>query len=151
MPDVPPTGRLSGVELDEHRRVVRGIVDDPILTYRQRVHALALAAENALDPPPVGEACAEALQKRIICDMYEGAAPYRPRYTLPDYDLALFEGSRFLELEPPRTFDDATTFLLALYGNVPSITGYPVWFGDLDRLLEPFAADLDDAELHRRL
>lgn len=151
MPDVPPTGRLSGVELDEHRRVVRGIVDDPTLTYRQRVHALALAAENALDPPPVGEACAEALQKRIICDMYEGAAPHRPRYTLPDYDLALFEGSRFLELEPPRTFDDATTFLLALYGNVPSITGYPVWFGDLDRLLEPFAADLDDAELHRRL
>jgi hypothetical protein len=83
--------------------------------------------------------------------MYEGAAPYRPRYTLPDYDLALRQGSRFLELDPPRTFDDATTFLLAMYANVPSITGYPVWFGDLDRLLEPFAADLDDDELHQRL
>lgn len=139
------------MRLDEHRRIVRGIVDDPTLTYRQRIQALALAAENALEPPPVSDACAAALDKRIICDMYEGAAPHRPRYTLPDYDLALRQGSAFLELDAPTSFDDATTFLLALYGNVPSITGYPVWFGDLDRLLEPFAADLSDADLHARL
>lgn len=130
---------------------MREVVDDPTLTYRQRIQALAIAAENALDPPLVSPACAEALDKRIICDMYEGAAPHRPRYTLPDYDRALFDGSAFLELEAPRTFDDATTFLLAMYGNVPSITGYPVWFGDVDRLLEPFAASLDDDQLHAKL
>jgi YjjI family glycine radical enzyme len=139
------------VKLDEHRHVVRALVNDPTLTHRQRIQALAIAAENVLEPPPVSDECAAALDKRIICDMYEGAAPYRPRYTLPDYDLAMRQGSAFLELEPPTTFDEATTFLLALYASVPSITGYPVWFGDIDRLLEPFVADLDDEQLHRKL
>ena len=41
--------------------LVRGVVDDPRLTYRQRIHALAVLAENALEPPPVSTACAEAL------------------------------------------------------------------------------------------
>jgi hypothetical protein len=137
--------------LDGHRSLVRSIVEDPSLTYRQRVHALALASENLLDPPPVSEACTSALDKGIICDLFEGNAPYRPRYTLPDYERAMRQGSRFLELPAPQTFDEATTFLLALYGSVPSITGYPVWFGNIDRLLAPFAAELDDDELHARL
>jgi YjjI family glycine radical enzyme len=139
------------VDIDEARHVIGTIVPDHTLTYRQRVQALAIAAENLLDPPPVSRACAAALDKRIICDMYEGNAPYRPRYTLPDYARAIDQGSNFLELTPPTTFDDATTFLLAMYGNVPSITGYPVWFGNLDTLLEPFATDLSDDELHARL
>jgi YjjI family glycine radical enzyme len=137
--------------LEQHRALIRSIVDDPTLTYRQRVHALAGAAENVLDPPQVSEACATALDKGIVCDLFEGNAPYRPRYTLPDYAAAMAAGSRYLELPAPTSFDDATTFLLSLYGNVPSITGYPVWFGDVDQLLEPFAAELDDAELHVRL
>jgi YjjI family glycine radical enzyme len=134
---------------------IRTIVDDPTLTYRQRIQALAIAAENTLAPPPVSDACRQAMDQRIVCDMYEGNAPHRPRYTLPDYELAMRQGSEFLELPPPTTFDDALTFLLAMYANVPSITGYPVWFGDLDRLLEPFvtaeADRLDDAELFARL
>ena len=121
--------------LEEHRHAIRTIVEDPTLTYRQRVQALAVAAEDVLDPPDVSEACAAALEKGLICDLAEGHAPYRPRYTLPDYGRAIDQGSDFLELPPPTSFDDATTFLLALYGNVPSITGYPVWFGELDRLL----------------
>lgn len=136
---------------EEHRHVVRSIVVDPTLTYRQRVQALAHAAEDVLDPPPVSEECAEALDKGIVCDMVEGHAPYRPRYTLPDYARALERGSAHLELPAPTTLDDAITFLLAAYGNVPSITGYPVWFGDIDRMLEPFAADVDDDHLHASL
>jgi YjjI family glycine radical enzyme len=139
------------VGLEAQRHLVRSIVDDPSLTYRQRVHALAGAAENLLDPPVVSDACAAALDKHVICDLFEGNAPYRPRYTLPDYDRAMAQGSRFLELSAPADFDDATAFLLSVYGNVPSITGYPVWFGEVDRLLEPFAADLDDTELFARL
>ena len=69
--------------LDEHRHAIRSIVDDSRLTYRQRVQALALAAENVLEPPTVSDACAAALEKGLICDMGEGHAPYRPRYTLP--------------------------------------------------------------------
>jgi YjjI family glycine radical enzyme len=137
--------------IDEHRLLVRTIVEDGSLTYRQRVQALAIAAENLLDPPAVSDACAEALDKGIICDLFEGNAPYRPRYTLPDYERAMQQGSAFLDLEAPQTFDDALAFLLAVYGSVPSITGYPVWFGDLDRLIEPFVGELDDEELRRRL
>jgi YjjI family glycine radical enzyme len=132
----------------ELRRLVRDVVDDPRLTYRQRVHNLAVLAENALEPPPVSDACAEALEKRVICDMYEGNAPYRPRYVLPDYATLLSNGS---ELEPARDLDEALAWLLIAYSQVPSITGYPVWLGDLDALLEPYVDGVDDDELYRRL
>jgi YjjI family glycine radical enzyme len=133
--------------IEQHRHAIRSIVEDPRLTYRQRVQALALAAENVLEPPAVSDACAHALQKGLICDMAEGHAPHRPRYALPDYAAAFAHGSEYLELAPPTCFEDAVTFLLAMYANVPSITGYPVWFGEIDQLLEPFAGSLDNAEL----
>jgi YjjI family glycine radical enzyme len=139
------------VEIFELRRQVRDVVDDPRLTYRQRMHQLAVLAENTLEPPPVSAECAEALEKRVICDLYEGNAPHRPRYVLPDYATLLRTGSAFLELEPARDLDEALTNLLIAYTQVPSITGYPVWLGDLDALLEPYVEGLDDDELHRRL
>ena len=146
-----PAPTVAGMELEELRYDVRQTVEDPALTYRQRVQRLALLAENTLDPPALGAAAREALDKRVICDLWEGNAPYRPRYVLPDYARALRQGSRFLELQPPRDFDQATTFLLATYANVPSITGYPVFLGNLDELLTPFADGIDDADLRRRL
>lgn len=139
------------MELSELRQQARDVVDDPTLTYRQRMHRLAVLAENALEPPPVSDACAEALEKRVICDLYEGNAPHRPRYVLPDYATFLRQGSAFLELGPAHDLDEALTHLLIAYTQVPSITGYPVWLGDLDALLEPFVTDIDDTELHRRL
>jgi len=81
------------MELSELRHDVRAALEDPSLTYRQRVQRLATLAENALEPPPVSQECREALDKRVICDMYEGNAPYRPRYLLPDYARALDNGS----------------------------------------------------------
>jgi YjjI family glycine radical enzyme len=139
------------VEWNELRTQARGLVDDPTLTYRQRMHQLAVLAENALDPPPVSPACTEALDKRVICDMYEGNAPHRPRYVLPDYARLLRTGSEFLELDPPADLDEALTTLLIAYTQVPSITGYPVWLGDLDALLEPYAEGIDDDVLHHKL
>jgi YjjI family glycine radical enzyme len=139
------------MELPELRRQARDVVDDPTLTYRQRMHRLAVLAENSLAPPPVSAECAEALEKRVICDLYEGNAPHRPRYVLPDYATFLRQGSAFLELGPARDLDEALTHLLIAYTQVPSITGYPVWLGDLDALLEPYVDGLADDELHRRL
>lgn len=139
------------MERDELQVSVRTVVDDPTLTYRQRVQRLAMLAENVLDPPQVGDACWRALDKRLICDMYEGNAPYRPRYVLPDYALALRQGSAFLELPAPRDLDEALTFLLAMYANVPSITGYPVYLGAMDRLLAPYADNVNDSDLDRAL
>ncbi len=139
------------MRLEELRSRVRATVDDPALTYRQRVQVLAGLAEDALDPPALSQAASTALDKRVICDLYEGNGPYRPRYLLPDYPKALAQGSDFLELAPPTDVDEALTFLLAMYANVPSITGYPVYLGNLDELLAPFAAELTDEALTRRL
>jgi YjjI family glycine radical enzyme len=139
------------METPEIRALARAVVDDPALTYRQRVQALAALAENVLEPPPVSDACAAALDKRVICDMYEGNAPYRPRYVLPDYAVALRSGSTFLELPPAQDLEEALAFLLILYSQVPSITGYPVYLGDLDALLAPYIDGVSDDELHRRL
>jgi YjjI family glycine radical enzyme len=139
------------MELLELRDRARAIIDDPALTYRQRMHRLAGLAENSLEPPPVSAACAEAREKGVVCDLFEGNAPHRPRYLLPDYAKLLRDGSEFLELGPARDLDEALTFLLIAYTQVPSITGYPVWLGDLDALLEPFTEGVDDEELHRRL
>lgn len=139
------------MDIVELQTDVRRVVEDPTLTYRQRMQRLAQLAENALDPPEVSDACARALDKRLICDMYEGNAPYRPRYVLPDYAVALANGSAFLELAPPQDLDEALTHLLVMYTHVPSITGYPVYLGDLDKLLAPFVDGVGDDELYRRL
>jgi YjjI family glycine radical enzyme len=139
------------MELSELRDQARDTIDDPVLTYRQRMLRLAALAESSLDPPPVSAACTEALDKRVICDLYEGNAPYRPRYNLPDYAKLLRDGSAFLELGPAHDLDEALTHLLIAYTQVPSITTYPVWLGDLDALLEPYVGGIADDELHRRL
>jgi len=135
------------VETSEFRVRARALVDSPALTYRQRVQALAGLAEEALDPPRVSEECAAALASGLVNDLAEGNAPYRPRYLLPDYATALAHGSEFLGLEVPHDLYEAVAFLLSMYSQVPSITGYPVYIGDIDRLLEPYAVGVDDETL----
>ena len=130
---------------------IRETIENPKFTYRQRVAALANLAENLLNPPPVRKECRDALEARIICDMYEGNAPYRPRYLLPDYAMVLEKGSYFLELPAAKDLDDALAFLLIMYSATPSITGYPVYFGDLDTLLLPFVSGISDEDLYLKL
>jgi len=125
------------------RARARAVVEDPTLAYRQRLQRLAALAEEALEPPPVSEACRAALADGVVCDMFEGHAPYRPRYVLPDYARALAQGSGYLELPPPGDLTEALWFLSAMYPQVPSITGYPVYLGDLDSLLAPFVEDMN--------
>lgn len=130
---------------------IRDLITSDSHSYKQKVTGLAMLAENLLEYPKISAECAEALDKRIICDMYEGNAPYRPRYILPDYKKVLEKGSAYLELPPAENFDDALAFLLIMYSNTMSITGYPVYFGDLDTLLLPYVTDVIDAELYKKL
>ncbi|WP_323912975.1 YjjI family glycine radical enzyme [Aeromonas caviae] len=127
------------------------IVRDPLLSPAQKSHALALAAENALPYPELPADVAEAMTQGVLCDMFEGHAPYKPRYVLPDYARFLRQGSAWLELAPPRDFDEALDALRILYHHVPSVTGMPVWLGRLDQLLLPFVGELDDETLYRKL
>ncbi len=108
------------------------------LTFEQKVIQLARLAENAVDVLQLDDEIKDFMDKKIICDLFEGNAPYRPRYILPDYDKFMQSGSRFLDLQPPATLHDAVNNLLILYKHTPSITTYPVFLGNLDTLLEPF-------------
>ena len=139
------------MQMEEFTSRARELVNDPKLSFHLRRHHLAALTEAALDYPHLSEDCRTALDKQIVCDMFEGNAPYRPRYVLPDYAKALAQGSKFLELEPPTDFDDALNFLLILYTQVPSITGYPVYLGDLDSLLLPYVGEVTDDHLYRSL
>ncbi|MGL5815166.1 MAG: YjjI family glycine radical enzyme [Aeromonas sp.] len=127
------------------------IVRDPLLSPAQKRQALALAAENALPYPELPATVADAMAEGVLCDMFEGHAPHKPRYVLPDYQRFLSQGSPWLELAPPRDFDEALDALRILYHHVPSVTGMPVWLGRLDQLLLPFVGELDDETLHGKL
>ncbi len=138
--------------MESFRSEAEKLVTSRAIGYDQKLRRLAALADNALPYPELSPLCAEALDARVICDMYEGNRPFTPRYVLPDYAKALRQGVAYLELEPPTTLDDALSFLTILYSQVPSVTTYPVYLGDLDALLEPFVpADLPDAELDAKL
>jgi YjjI family glycine radical enzyme len=139
------------VDTTEMRSRARAIVGDGTLGYDQKLRRLAALATESLAYPALSDACREALDKGVICDLFEGHAPYTPRYVLPDYAKALRQGCAHLELDPPRDLDDALSFLQIMYAHVPSVTTYPVYLGDLDTLLEPFVDGVSDDVLDRTL
>jgi YjjI family glycine radical enzyme len=140
------------MDMTEFQTRASALTQDLTLGYDQKVRMLAALATEALPYPELSPPCREALDKRVICDMYEGHAPFTPRYVLPDYERALREGIDFLELEPPEDLDDALAFLQIMYAHVPSVTTYPVYLGDLDSLLAPYVDErLSDDELDRKL
>lgn len=117
------------------------IIQDPKTTYHQKVIGLAREAENSYDGVRLTAEEQAAFDAGLICDLAEGAAPYRPRYILPDYEKFMREGSAFLRLQPPTTLEEAVHYLLILYKQIPSVTTMPVYLGNLDTLLEPFITD----------
>ena len=121
------------------------IIQDPTLTYRQELIALARLGESTDDSLRYSDEYYEAKKKGALCDLNEGIMPYRPRYICPDYDLLFEKGCEFLELDPPTDLLEAVNVLEIFYSHVPSITTYPVYLGDLDRLLEPFVIKEDRA------
>ena len=137
--------------MDEIGRNLRHITNDETLSPAQKAHYLAVEAENLLPYPALDAETQEALDERVICDMYEGNAPYRPRYVLPDFSVVLKNGSEYLELPRPETLDEAINTLMIAYHHVPSVTGMPVYVGHLDQLLLPFCDDVDDETLYRKI
>ena len=117
---------------------ILNIIADETLTYHQQVLALARYAENTDHTLALSPELIQAKADRIICDLGEGNAPYRPRYICPDYELLMEKGCKFLQLEAPKNLYEALNTLLIFYHSVPSITSFPVYLGDLDDLLEPF-------------
>lgn len=130
---------------------VLAVITDGNLDYKQKKHHLAYIAESTQAYPEVSAEAKQALQNKVICDLFEGNAPYRPRYVLPDYARALKNGVSYLELEPPTDLDEAINFLSILYIQVPSITGYSVYLGTIDQLLLPYVGDLSEEEIYKKM
>ncbi len=139
---------ISEKQVDLKREEILETIKNPLLTHEQKVTALARHAENFLsvldEPKGIDELMRCDVEDRCICNLFEGEAPYRPRYICPDYQKFMKNGSKFLDLPAPSDLDEALNSLLILYHNVPSITNYPVYVGNLDVLIEPFLENVDD-------
>ena len=119
------------------------IVKDTTLTYEQQLLALARLGESLDDTIVFSDEYYKAKQAGALCDLNEGKMPYRPRYICPDYELLFEKGCEFLELDPPKDLLEAINVLEIFYNHVPSVTAYPVYLGDIDKLLEPFVLKED--------
>ncbi len=127
------------------------IITDANLSPKQKSQYLALEAEASLPYMEIDSDTQQALKDGVLCDMFEGHAPYKPRYVLPDYAKFLAQGSEFLELNPAEDFDDALNLLTILYHHVPSVTSIPVYLGQLDTVLLPYVGALSDEEIYQKI
>lgn len=129
----------------------KNIATDPLLSPKQKSHFLALEADAAIAYPNVSKQLKKAMDDGIICDIFEGNAPFKPRYVLPDYAKFLQQGSQYLELSAATNLDEAINALTILYHHVPSVTNIPVYVGQLDELLLPYVNDVDEETLYQKL
>lgn len=127
------------------------IIKSKNITFEQKVISLARISENSLSVLEISPEIQKYRDEGIICDLFEGNAPYRPRYIVPDYEKFMQTGSKFLGLEPATNIWEATNSLLILYKHVPSITTMPVYLGNIDYLLEPFITNEDEDYLAIKL
>ncbi|MBM4761176.1 YjjI family glycine radical enzyme [Bacillus sp. B15-48] len=130
---------------------VLDIVTSKKLTYEQKVMSLAHAAEDTLSILRIPEKTRYYFEINAIDDLYEGHAPYRPRYIMPDYEKFIKNGSAFLQIDPPEDLDELLNSLMILYKHVPSITGFPVFLGNIDKLIEPFLDGVSDEKAKKKL
>lgn len=123
---------------------IMNIVTSPVMTVQQKLIGLGNTSERLFDPVELLGYTEEEMayvNNQMICDLNEGYALYRPRYIVPDYQVFIEKGVKFLELDPPQDLDECLDGLLILYTHIPSITSFPVFIGHLDRLMEPFITD----------
>ena len=127
------------------------IATDSNLSPKQKSNFLALEAEATIPYMTISDEVSQAMQQGVICDMFEGHAPFKPRYVLPDYAKFLSQGSEYLELAPAEDFDDAINMLTIIYHHVPSVTNIPVYLGQLDDVLMPYVGEFTDEQIYKKL
>lgn len=145
---------ISMSRVEQTRQEILDTIKSPVLTHEQKVATMAGCADSLLEvlhlPEGLDELLNQPIETQCICDLYEGHAPLRPRYIIPDYEKFMREGSKFLQLEPPKDLYEALNALLIFYKHVPSVTNFPVYVGALDTLLDPFVQDMDE-ELAKKM
>lgn len=149
MKDIQANTYYEKNKVDE--KAIYDAVTSPKRTYEQKVIDLAHLAENQLNVLPFDEKTIHYFETGAINDLFEGHAPYRCRYVMPDYDRYIKQGSKFLKVDPPKTFDEVLFALMTIYHHVPSITSFPVYLGELDSLIDPFITNLSDEEVKTKI
>lgn len=134
-----------------HQERLYNIITDINLSAKQKSQHLALEAEASLPYLEIAPKIQQALDAGILCDMFEGHAPFKPRYVLPDYAKFLSQGSKYLELDAATNFDEALNLLTILYHHVPSVTSIPVYLGQLDTVLMPYIGDLSEQQIYQKI
>ena len=144
---------ISKERVENTRNQIYDIITSKTLTHEQKLTSLANAADSLLEVLALPEGFEELYygENQCICDLFEGHAPMRPRYIVPDYEKLMREGCEFLQLDAPTDLYEALNTLLIFYKNVPSITNYPVFLGQLDELLEPFIDTVDEAQAKKMI
>lgn len=129
----------------ELRKSVLQIATDTSLTHEQAMMNLSKVPGQfvqGFDPP---QGYDQFMQNGVLSDLGEGYAPICPRYLLPDYDLFLKNGCKFLRIDPPKDLFEAIEALKMFYRHIPSITNFPVYLGRLDKMLQPFMREEAEA------
>ncbi len=141
--------------VEKTRAEILETIKSPVMTHEQKLTTLANKADSLMEvldlPEGLDELLSPSIETKCICDLNEGHAPVRPRYIVPDYAKFMKEGSKFLQLDPPKDLYEALNSLLIFYKHVPSVTNYPVYVGALDELLEPFINDVDEETAKKML
>ncbi|MDI9519358.1 MAG: YjjI family glycine radical enzyme [Bacillota bacterium] len=132
-------------------KAVYSTLTSKVLTHEQKLMELAKHAENSLDVLKISDKMQYYFDNGSINDLFEGSAPYRPRYIMPDYDKFIRNGSEFLQIAPPKDFDELIFALITLYRHVPAAGNFPVYLGNLDYMMEPFIEGLSDEEVIKKL
>ncbi|GAJ75279.1 LOW QUALITY PROTEIN: hypothetical protein JCM18905_1038 [Vibrio sp. JCM 18905] len=145
------SGTSQMKSLSELQQRFLDIATDVRLSPKQKSNFLALEAEACIPYMSISPSLRQAMDEGIICDMFEGHAPFKPRYVLPDYAKFLLQGSEYLELLPADDFDDALNMLTIIYHHVPSVTNIPVYLGQLDDVLLPYIGDLTENQIYKKL
>ena len=139
---------ISMERVNQTREDMLATVKSKTLTHEQKVATMANQADSLLEvldlPEGLDELLNQPIDRQCICDLFEGHAPLRPRYIIPNYDKFMKEGSEFLNLEAPKDLYEAINALEIFYKHVPSVTNFPVYVGALDKLLDPFVQDMDE-------
>ena len=91
---------ISMETVEAKRAEILATLKDQTATHEQKVTYLARHAENFMtvldEPEGLDELMRCPQEDRCICNLFEGDAPYRPRYICPDYEKFMKEGSAFL-------------------------------------------------------
>lgn len=146
---------ISMERVNTTRKEILETIKSATLTHEQKIATLAGKADTLLEvldlPEGLDELMNVPIDQKCICDLGEGHAPLRPRYIVVDFDKFMKEGSKFLQLDPPKDLYEALNSLLIFYKHIPSVTNYPVYVGQLDLLLEPFIGDVEEVHAKKLL